>query len=126
MKTNTTFVRAQVRGYILESIDSDEYEVVTTTEKEKIKFLIDTFKKEYLYPENLRYYKTTENVFINWLLGLPSCFNIEFTNYDIIQRCKVWGVDVSTPKKEDNCIKNFRYIILREIKALCKKHEIHF
>jgi len=72
------------RGYILSSIDSTSYEIETTTQQEKIDFIISTFEKEYWYKTNQLYYKNNKQLaFANWLMGLPSSINIDFEWYRI-------------------------------------------
>lgn len=87
----TKEIRQKTEAYILDCIDPDGYGVVCRTDKEKLNFLYSTFKKE--YGDQLRYYGNNEQTaFVNWLQGLPSCFNIDFTNYRILELLREWGV----------------------------------
>jgi hypothetical protein len=103
---NKTKIEKQINQYILDCIDSEPYEVVTTTNKEKLTFLYSTFKSEYghMIPRI-----GAVQAFSEWTRGLPSIFNIAFTNYDILQLAKKWGIIpvASTEEQEDIVINNY-------------------
>lgn len=84
-----------VYDYVLNAIDFDG------TEKEKLNFFWETFKSEYGYAENFKRYGTMQKTVEEWLKGLPSAVNIDFTYYDIEKLLREWGYlkDNSTPKK---------------------------
>ena len=75
--------------YILDNIDTDGYDVIATTEKEKIAFLKSTFEKEKRW-EIERY--GVQKALISWFQGLPSAVHIDFENYRIIEICEDWGL----------------------------------
>lgn len=119
-------LRNNARKYILSCIDSEGYDIVTNTDVEKLQFLADTFQSEYASKENLRYYKSYQNMFANWLMGLPSCFNIEFRNYYIIEIAKQWNsipMD-ATEKQEDKIISNWFLFIANHTEQLCRANKI--
>ena len=122
LKTTSKEVKAKIQSYILSCIDSEGYEATATTDEEKIKFLINTYRKEYVFKNNLIHYGTYQNMFINWVMGLPSCFNVEYRNYAILELIEDWSGYVPTEKKEDATIDNFRYLIFRELCVLAKKY----
>ncbi len=95
-----------VRDYIVNAIDSECYEVETTTTKEKLTFLFDTFKKEYGY--NIERYGI-EKAFSEWLMGLPSSCNIDFYNCEIVRLGLKWKMltEKSSEDKEDAFIANW-------------------
>lgn len=98
--------------YILDSIDGDGYGVQLTTDKQKIDFVYATFKSEYAH--QIKYYGGNEvRAFVDYLAGLPSCINIEFRNYYILEMAKQWGSipENATEKQEDKILSNwFAYI----------------
>ena len=51
--------------------------------EEGIKDIFENFKSEYVFPNNLRRYKTVFNCLVNWLQGIPSYLSIEFTYFGI-------------------------------------------
>jgi hypothetical protein len=125
-KTNRKEIYIQVEKYILSCINGDGYDVILRTDKEKLQFICDTFKKEYAH--NLNYYGSIQKTFENWLMGLPSCFNIEYRNHAIIELAKQWGsLEKDSTEKEEEKILNswFGFVYMRFI-GLCKKNGIKF
>jgi hypothetical protein len=112
MKTNSKEFRNNVYSYILSCIDGENYGVELKTDKEKIDFVLNTFKSEYSY--QIKYYGSNiRESFAQYLAGLPSCINIEFRNYEIIQLAKNWGSipQNANENQEDRIIINwFRFI----------------
>jgi hypothetical protein len=90
MKTNNKEFKNNVYGYILSCIDGENYGVELKTDIEKIDFVFNTFKNEYSY--QIKYHGSNiREAFAQYLAGLPTCINIEFRNYEIIQLAKNWG-----------------------------------
>lgn len=80
----------KVKNYILSSINSDGYEVKELSSvEEKIKFLYATFMSEYGW--HFERFKNRQKSLTEWLMGLPSCLDLVFYNYDIIQLAIKWG-----------------------------------
>ena len=83
-----------IKAYLLDAIYSDESEghEAIKTDKDKINFIYDTFVSEKLGP-NKGYYKNTpiQAVFADWLMGLPSVFNIDFEDSEIESLAIKWG-----------------------------------
>jgi len=115
-----------IKEYILNAIDSEGYNVTAETEKEKLHFLFDTFKKEYCYKENLAYYRSVQNTFENWLKGLPSCFNIDFENYRIIEIGKEWGFlrQDADDREEDNFLSQWWGKIFETALSLARRNKV--
>lgn len=90
----------KIENYIFDCIDFENYGFNPKTKKEKINLLVETFKGEFWHDYNKQYYKNDMvNGFSNWLMGLPSGFNIDFENYIILEIGKYWGFDLSSEKK---------------------------
>ena len=113
-------------NYILNCIDGEGYGKTLFTDKDKLQFLADTFKSEYCYPQNLKYYGSYSKTFENWLMGLPSCFNVDFSNYDIIRIAKEWeSLPLNaTEKQEDKIIENWFKFITNKTFQLMKKYNV--
>ena len=112
-----------INEYILNAIDSEGYEVTTSTDAEKLQFLADTFKKEYCFPDNIKRYGSYQNVMEQWLMGLPSSFNIDFENYRIIEISKEWQSipENATEKQEDRIIEGwFKFIAAKTLQLMAK------
>ena len=106
----------KIENYIFDCIDFENYGLNPETKKEKIKLLIETFKSEFWHDYNKQYYKhDTVNGFANWLMGLPSCFNVDFENYRILEIGKNWGFDLSSEKKGDNFLNQWFLIISKSV-----------
>lgn len=109
MNTN---IKKHAFNYILDSIDGDGYGVQLTTDKEKIDFVYNTFLSEYAH--QIKYYGgNKQRAFREYLTGLPSCINIEFRNYYILEMAKQWGSlpENATERQEDKILSNwFNYI----------------
>lgn len=113
-------------NYILNAIDSEGYEVTTNTDQEKIQFVLTTFISEQSY--NIDYYGNIQTAFTNWLMGLPSCVNIDFENYQIIELAKNWGSipQNATEAQEDKIINNWFNFITNKFFQLAKKNKVTF
>lgn len=126
-KTNKMQVYNKAYNYIIDSIDTEGYDVTVTanTDKEKLQFVIDTFNAEQGF--NIKR-EGQQKAFVGWLMGLPSCIHIEFVNYKIIELAKEWGSieEDATEKEEDRIIESwFRFIYMRFV-GLCRKNKIQF
>jgi hypothetical protein len=122
----TAELNAKVFPYILNAIDSEAYEVKTATDTDKLQFLADTFKKEYCYPQNLQRYGSYQETFRQWIMGLPSVFNIDFENYRILEIAREWKSipQNATEKQEDKMLENWFNLIASKTFILMKKHNV--
>jgi hypothetical protein len=116
---------SQVNMYILNAIDSDSYDIKTTTAKEKLQFLADTFKSEYGFNIKRIGY---QRAMAEWISGLPSSFNIDFENWKIIELAKEWGSLPKNPteRQEDKIIDNFFNFIAAKTIMLMRRNKIEF
>lgn len=122
-----TTKKALLKEYILKSIDATGYNVEQpTTDKEKIKFLIDTFRSEYINKNVLRQYGSYQNVFTNWLRGLPSCIDLPIHNNEIFLQAVEFGflTNNSTSKQIDKFIENYYNIVFMAILSISKKYKL--
>lgn len=111
----------QENTYIIESIDNSGYsENVLETDKDKLKFLRDTFLAEYGW--NIKQDGELKAL-QNWLMGLPSAINIAFYNHDILQLAKQWQTlpADATEKQEDKVLANYWQFMAMRIISLWKK-----
>jgi hypothetical protein len=118
-----TKTQKKAQAYIIDCIDSEAYEVKTSTDKEKIQFLFDTFRNEYGW-----YVKRVgvNEALKEWYMGLPSVFNMAFTNYDILQLAKKWGTlaENATEKQEDKILSNYWNLLASNTIQLFNKHKV--
>lgn len=123
-RISTKELNEKVYKYILQSIDGEGYDVDLRTDEERIRFLFNTFFSEYGY--NIDRYGM-QGAFREWCMGLPSCFNIAFTNFDIIQLAKLWGsipID-ATDRECERIVENYFNFITVKTFQLFKKYKVN-
>lgn len=78
------------------------------TDAEALQFFLDNFNEEFNYQYNKRLFPNLAERIGEYLKGLPSCCNIDYTDYDILLLGVKWGVLSSTDdKKAGKFIENF-------------------
>jgi hypothetical protein len=119
MKTNNKL--HPVFNYLLNSIDFEG------SNENKINFVLDSFDNEY-NQESKKYISNLQNRFSEYLKGLPSCLNIVFYNYDILQLAKSWGSlpENATEKQEDKIINNYFNFMAAKFFQLCKQNKVNY
>ena len=129
MKTKE--LNSKVYPYILDAITPENYDVTCKTDTEKLQFLYNTFISEYWHEYNKKYYKgNIYKCFESWLMGLPSCFNIDFENYKVIKIGYLWNSfegfeGKRLEKKRDFICKNWFNFITVKTFQLFKKYKIN-
>lgn len=76
-------------AYILDSISSDDADVESMSDKERIEFALDTFYTEKFKDDRRR--MSALDLLTEWIAGLCSTVNVAFTNYDIAKVGTEWG-----------------------------------
>ena len=120
---NTTNKQHPVYQYMIDAIDGEGYNKVLNTTEEKLQFVLDTFRSEYDHEIRRR---GEYGAFTEWLKGLPSAFNIEYTNHDILQLAIKWGSikQNATERQEDRIISNWFNFIMVKFFQLCKRYKV--
>lgn len=126
MTTANKQVKANINAYILNAINGEGYDRTPETDQQKLLFLATTFKSEYCYKNNFKRYGTVQAVLKEWIMGLPSAFNIAFYNDDIIEVAKTFGnlPKTMSEKEEDKIINNWFNFIAFHTLALMNAHGI--
>lgn len=104
-------IKGLVNQYLLNAVSSED--TTFTSDKERVNYVISRYTTEYDHDYNKKVYPNRMERFSQWLMGLPSCFNIDFENYRIIELAKEWGAIPAnaTERQEDIIIANwFNYI----------------
>lgn len=112
--------------YILGCIDIEGFS--PKTDKEKLEFLAEQFL-DYNYPNNVKYWKGNyRDMFADWISGLPSCFNIDFYNFDIIKITQSWGAlpENPTDKQVDKIIESWFGFVAHHCMMLFEKNGINY
>lgn len=92
MKTKINY--KAIEKYIFDCINFSDYQNKPEKNSEKIAYLLEVCEREKFYNK----YPTKKAMFVDWLYGLPSCFNVDYQQYKVIELCKNFGL--KTPKHE--------------------------
>lgn len=82
-------VNGKMYAYILDSISSDDVDVESMSDRERIEFALDTFYVEKFKDDRRR--MSALDLLTEWIAGLCSTVNVAFTNYDIAKVGTEWG-----------------------------------
>lgn len=126
MKTNSKEVKAAMQAHLLDCIDTRDFNQHDGSLKTSLQIICEEFKRVAIYPYNLKHFKTYQACFIDWLQGLPSCFEVEFTNHGILEKMKSFGLPLPTNKDESQGIDLYHYLVFREFLSLCKSNKVDF
>ncbi len=108
-------------AYILDSVYSEDFDIKTMTDKERIGFLLDTF-----FDEKVKYDRRRMCVFDllrEWLQGLPSAINVAFYYSDIAVTGKCMGY-CKDARSEAHFINNWWGILAQQILRLARIYKI--
>lgn len=120
MKLNHHKYKKNYETYILNSIDSEGYDITTNSDKDKINFFIDTFYKEKGYEIKRKGLYSTLS---EYLSGLPSSISLPYYNEDIINLAIQMGsVDSELNNaQKDKIISNYFSFMAMQIINIHKK-----
>ncbi|WP_105468701.1 hypothetical protein [Escherichia coli] len=97
MKQLTASQKTMIREYVLNSLSFD---LESDLKQDQIQELKNRFESEYWYDSNKKRYQNDKVQGLkNWLQGLPSGVDIDFTYYDIEQRLKDFGIIADTTRE---------------------------
>lgn len=101
---------------------------VEDTVSARLQWVINQFKSEYCYPENVKRYGSIQRIFAEWLMGLPSAYSVEFRNYEIIELAKQWESipQMATEREEDKMLSNWFNFCANKFTQLCKFNKVEF
>ena len=97
------------------------------TEKELINHVANCLKSEYLFPQNIQRYKTVKNCLVDWMKGLPSCLNIEYTYFEITNIFKAMekgevSIDDMTEDEQSELMDRYWILIAESLNEIHFKH----
>lgn len=124
----TTQQKKSYENYVINCIDAENYGLDLKTDKEKLNFLYNTFLSEYWHEYNQkRYINNKKKAFSNWIQGLPSSFNIAWTNYDILKLAKEYGSlpENANEYQENRILYHYWNFISNIVFGLFRKHKIN-
>jgi hypothetical protein len=123
MNRNTTNRKNHpVFPYLIECI-SEELEGTTA---ERLLQVCKAFHSEYNFPDNKKRYPSLQLRFAEWLMGLPSAFNVEYRNFAILELAKKWEAipQNATEKQEDKILENWFQFAANKFFQLCKFEKV--
>lgn len=95
---------------------------VFNNDREALEFFFAAFNDEFNHQYNKRLYPCLSNRIGEYLRGLPSCFNVDYWNDDILKLGLMWGVIDSTEgRKADSFLYNFFSVLGFRICQAAKK-----
>ena len=114
-------VKRIAQAYLLDCIPDNatilsEYGEVTTTDTDRVNWVMADFIRVANYPHNMRNIPNNQARIADWLMGLPGVIRINYTDYDIIELAKKWGAlpDNPTDKACEKIVSNwFNYIAFK-------------
>jgi hypothetical protein len=125
MKTNCKEVKTVIQKYVIDCIDTSDYPEIKTDLKNQLSFIVDEFHRVAMYSNNIHRFKGNyQQLFIDWLSGLPSYFNVEYRNYEILELMSSFGLPLPANKEESQGIDLFYYLVYREFLTLLKKNNL--
>ena len=124
-RTNSKQVKTAIQSYILNCIDTEFQDEVpeNATIPEQLNFICSEFKRVAGFKNNISYHKTYQKCFIDWFQGMPSYFNIEVYNSDILELMASFGLPLPSNKDESDGIELFNNLIFINFVDLCKKYK---
>ncbi len=122
MRTTNKQFKGLVQSHVIACLN-EEY---GSTIKEQLQAVVDSFKDWYSDYEQ----KMTPNrwdAFKEFMLGLPSTFNIEFEYSTIYETLKFWWEQCGEEYREQSADKEanlYYHLVTREFNTLCRKEGI--
>ena len=112
--------------YVLECIRScgraSDEGLEFKTDKEALDFFISCFNEEFNNQYNKRRFPSLQERIGEYLQGLPSCFNVDFYEDDIIRLGIIWEVlKNEEDKKKGKFVANFFSVLGCRILQACRK-----
>ena len=120
---NTIEQNKLIKEYILNSIQVTE----DMSDKDKLQALYDTFKAEYLNEYELKRYGNEVKVFEQYILGLPSIFDIHYEFYEIEKQLREWNIihEGDNQKRVDMIKMNWHSYIANRVFTLMSRAKIN-
>jgi hypothetical protein len=121
MRTTKKEFKAVIQEHILNSVLDEGYDTL----KDQLQAVIEEFKNCY-GPYEQKRKPNLQEAFIDWSLGLPTVFNIEYRNFEITELVKSWftacGETYKEPKDDEKTYNLYYWLVYREFNTLLKKN----
>lgn len=107
MTTKQLNAKKATFSYLLAAINDPENEGRTMNDEERIRLFFDYFRAEFDNDFTRRRWPVEAERVGQYLQGLPSCIDIDFADYAIIERGRAFGYDLSTERKQAEFCRNW-------------------
>lgn len=125
MRTTHNCFKNQIHGHILNSVLSEDH---GSTPKEQLSAVVEGFHNWY-GPYEQKRIPNRQDAFIDWSWGLPSEWNVEYTNYNINETVKNWfsacGENYKEPKDSSKTNDLYMGLLYREFNTLLKQNDLN-
>lgn len=125
-RTTSKEVKTKIQDYVLSCVSTEDFTEHDGTLKTSLEIICSEFKRVACYENNIKNLKTYQAAFIDWIWGLPTCFQVDYTNYEILDKMASFGLPLPTNKEESQGIDLFTYLVFREFVAVCTKNKVNF
>jgi len=126
VRTNSKEVKTAIQNYILSAIDTDGQFNHELSIEDQLTFICSEFKRVAGYKNNIKHHGTYQQCFIDWFQGMPSYFNIEVYNTEILLLMASFGLPLPDNKDESEGVQLFNNLIFINFVDLCKKFKVDF
>ena len=110
--------------YLLEAVNrSDYFDFDITSDKQAVNAVMEDFENATNFPVNLHNFPNRQDRFADWLMGLPSSFNVDYENHRILALARAWGslAKKATEREEDKILANWwKYIAAKFLQLHAK------
>jgi hypothetical protein len=97
MNTNLNFWE----NTILNNINLEGYNLPDNlTDLQKLDNIYDIFSREYMHANNI--HLGINELFCEWLQGLPNCLSVPYMNYEILKNAKKYGAFNLVTERDKN------------------------
>ena len=133
MKTTTNIFKSRVQAHIIARLgnpwsEDTQSENENATTAERLENVVAEFNRYYC-PYEQRRHPNRGEAFRDFLQGLPSCLNAEFTYYEQRQTLREWHEQTEAEAAsytDEQITRNYYHLIYREFCTLCKIHNVKF
>ena len=130
LNTNSKEYNKNIEDYIFNCIDLDYFELKNnpTDKKEILEIIAKEIKNISFYENNIKRFKNNKCYIIaDFLQGLPSFFNVDFENYNILKvAAKLHNLEILPTNKQDIILNNWFNHISFKFLQLCKKYKVNY
>lgn len=133
LRSNSKKARENIRAYILEKLNFSYYisyegypKKEPETWQDRVLLCRDIFREEYVYQYNLIRYGGECGCFREWLCGVPSAFNVDFSYYAARRVVRGWfeQTEKESEKYNDSQVwEKYLHCLTREFFAMVEKAE---